>query len=364
MNRNRNRSMKIIDVDVHNELRGSEDLLPYLPEPWRTRVATNGIGLIHHGYWSPVGVMRKDCLPPGGGLAASDPDYLVKDLVEPNHMEYVILTGNLTNIASMNEPDYAAAICSAYNDYLIAEWLPRHPSFRGAMLVTAQDPHLAAREIDRLAGHPGIVEVIMGSAQRSPLGQRMFHPIYEAAQRAGLPIAIHPGAEGSGGSPPPTPAGYPTSYLEWHTCLPLNYMAHLVSLVCEGVFEKFPSLRFVMLEGGIAWLPHLMWRLDKNYKGLRSSVPWLKRMPSQYIREHCFFSTQPIEEPDNPKDLLMLFDMIDAENMLMFSSDYPHWDNDMPAEIVRGMRPDMRAKLFHDNAAKLYNLHSPAKEAR
>jgi predicted TIM-barrel fold metal-dependent hydrolase len=67
-----------------------------------------------------------------------------------------------------------------------------------------------------------------------------------------------------------------------------------------------------------------MWRLDKNYKGLRSSVPWLKRLPSEYIRSNCMFSTQPIEEPADPKDLLSIFDMVDAENILMFSSDYPH----------------------------------------
>jgi predicted TIM-barrel fold metal-dependent hydrolase len=52
--------------------------------------------------------------------------------------------------------------------------------------------------------------------------------------------------------------------MEWHNILPINYMATVNSLVCEGVFEKFPTLKFVAVEGGVAWLPHLMWRMDKN----------------------------------------------------------------------------------------------------
>lgn len=349
-------STKVIDVDIHNELHSPMQLVPYLSEPWKSRVASTGIGMPGSGYWSPVGVMRTDCLPPTGGPAASDPDFLVKDLVEPYNIEYAILTGHQMGISTMHDPDYAAAIASAYNDFLVEHWLPRHPSLYGSILISTIDPLLAAKEIERMAGHPKMVAIIMCSAQRAPLGQRQFHPIYEAAERHGLPVAIHPGNEGAGGMPPPTPSGYPTRYIEWHTCLSQNYMTHTVSLVCEGVFEKFPGLRFSMLEGGVAWIPHLMWRLDKNYKALRAQVPWLKRMPSEYIRDHCMFSTQPIEEPENPKDLLAIFDLIDAENFLMFSSDYPHWDNDAPTEILKRLRPEARRKIFYENAKRWYRL--------
>lgn len=347
---------QIIDVDVHQAYKSHRELLPYLSEPWKTLVKNQGIAMPFHGYWSPIGVSRQDCLPPTGGPAGSDPDFLVQDLIEPYHIKYAILTGGLSNLAMMPDPDYAAALCSAYNDHLIHEWLPRNPAFLGAIMIAPQDPALAVREIDRLAGHPQLVEVVMGSAQRTPLGQRVFHPIYEAAQRHGLPVAIHPGGEGGGISGPPTSAGYPTRYLEWHTCLSQNYMAHLISLVCEGVFEKFPNLKFVLLEGGIAWLPHVMWRLDKNFKGLRSSVPWLKRLPSAYIRDHCYFSTQPIEEPGEARHLTMLFDMIDAENLLLFASDYPHWDNDAPSHILRQLSPEAKSKVFFENARNLFRL--------
>jgi predicted TIM-barrel fold metal-dependent hydrolase len=199
----------------------------------------------------------------------------------------------------------------------------------------------------------------MTSASRMLYGQRFYHPIYEAAERNGLPVAIHPGGEGRGIAPPVTNAGYPTRYFEWHNILPISYLAHINSIVCEGVFEKFPSLKFVAIEGGIAWLPHLMWRMDKNYKALRDSVPWLQKPPSQYIKEHVFLTTQPIEEPENPRDLEHIFNMIDAGRTVMFSSDYPHWDFDNPL-MALPLPKAMKKNIMGLTAARLYGLPVPA----
>ncbi|MFD0712251.1 amidohydrolase family protein [Paenibacillus sp. GCM10027626] len=348
--------MKIIDCDVHNALKSHLDLLPYLPEHWKKRVIDEGLGLMYSGYYSPVGVGRADAVPANGGPVGSDPDFIISQLIEPYHVEYAILTGNLFSVSVGHDPDYAAALSSAYNDFMIDHWLSKDPRFKGSLLVSFLDPQLAASEIDRLGSHPGIVQVVLSSATRMPLGQRFYHPIYEAAERNGLPIAIHPGAEGAGQSNPPTAAGYPSWYIEWHTNLSQNFMAQLTSIVCEGVFEKFPKLKFVFIEGGIAWLPHLMWRLDKNFTALRSQVPWLKKLPSTYIREHCLFTTQPIEEPKKHSHLKQIFDMIDAEHVLMYSSDYPHWDFDAPDQILRWLTPEARERIFYSNAKQLYGL--------
>jgi predicted TIM-barrel fold metal-dependent hydrolase len=345
----------IIDCDVHNQIRGPQSLLPYFKEPWRSRVEQFGFQM-GNTYQSPIGFLRKDDIPPGGGVPGSDPDYLVKQLLDKYNMEYGILTSELVHISALPDPDYAAAFASAYNDYLIDYWLPKSPRFKGAMLIATQDPIQAAWEIDRIGSHPDIVEVRIAGASRMPFGQRFYHPIYEAAQRNGLPIGIHPGSEGSGISVPPTAAGYPTNYFQWHTCLSQTLMAHCVSLICDGVFAKFPALKIAFIEGGIGWLPHLMWRMDKNYKALRATAPWLTKMPSQYIRDHCMLATQPVEEPDNPKHLDYLFEMIDAENMLMFASDYPHWDNDSPTAIYRRLSPEAKHKIFYANAKAFYHL--------
>ena len=133
-------------------------------------------------------------------------------------------------------------------------------------------------------------------------------------------------------------------------------MGHLNSMVCEGVFEKFPKLRLVLIEGGIAWLPHLMWRMDKNFKALRSSVPWLQRLPSEYIREHVRLTTQPIEEPSDPSRILQILDWIHAEETVMFSSDYPHWDFDNPMMSLPPMPKTLKARVMAGTATELYRL--------
>lgn len=351
---------KLIDTDVHNAIAHKRDLLPYLPKVWHDQWLGQGIG-VPSPFWSPVGVMRKDAVPERGGEPGSDPHYLVKDHLDKYGIDYAILTGSgVLGISLHIDPDYANAVVSAYNDWLVETWLKADPRYKGSILINNSDPQAAVREIERMAVHPDMVQVIMCSGSTRPYGQRFFHPIYEAAERHGLPVAVHPGTEGRGVAGPPTPSGYPTRYLEWHNILPANYMTHVNSLVCEGVFEKFPKLSFVAIEGGIAWLPHLMWRMDKNYKALRDQVPWLKRLPSEYIKQHVYLTTQPIEEPEEPEHIVQLFRMCGAENRVMFSSDYPHWDFDNPKMVLQPFPKEMRRKIMVDNAAELYGLHETA----
>ncbi|HIE94614.1 MAG TPA: amidohydrolase, partial [Acidobacteria bacterium] len=154
----------------------------------------------------------------------------------------------------------------------------------------------------------------------------------------------------------PTAAGYPTSYIEWHTGLVGSYIAHLVSLVTEGVFAKFPSLKFVLIEGGVSWLPGLLWRLDKNWKALRQTVPWLDRLPSEVVAEHIYLTTQPIEEPENREHLRQILGMFPAASMLMFSTDFPHWDGDTPEFVARWLPRDLLTSVMSETARELYAL--------
>ncbi|MDF2724163.1 MAG: amidohydrolase [Paenibacillus sp.] len=352
----------IVDTDVHNGMKGKRELLPYLPRVWHDEWMEMGIGAARV-FYSAVGGSMKDIPTVNGIGPVNDPDKMIEYLLDPYHIDYAILNSGI-EISLYPDPDFANYIASAWNDWMVEKWLNVSPRFRGSILINNADPAAAAREIDRMASDKRMVQVIMTSASSKLYGQRFFHPIYEAAERNGLPVAIHPGGEGRGTSPAPTSFGYPTRYLEWHNILPIGYMAHINSLVCEGVFEKFPTLNFVAIEGGVAWLPHLMWRMDKNYKALRSTVPWLRRKPSEYIRDHVYLTTQPIEEPDDPKELVQIFQMIGADKRVMFSTDFPHWDFDSPEMALPPMPKEMKQRIMGENAMELYRIAEGAAAGR
>src|SRR5205814_8833985 len=127
-------------------------------------------------------------------------------------------------------------------------------------------------EDDRLGPHPGCVQLMLGIRTGEPLGLRKYWPMYEAAVAHDLPIGIHFGSEGG---TPITGAGWPSMYLEDHAGMSMAFQAQVISLICEGVFEEFPSLKIVLIEGGFAWAPPLAWRLDAAWSKLRDEVPRL-----------------------------------------------------------------------------------------
>lgn len=347
-------SLSIVDCDVHPYLRDEDDLIPYLPKNFQSQ------GVFYpKGYWSsPIGVPREDAHPDDGGPPGSDPAKVADQLLDPFDIDYAILTGGGPSLAASTLPNtyYAGALTSAYNDWLIDNWLSADDRFLGSLSVATQNPEHSAEEIYRLADHPQMVQVIAGSATRIPLGQRNYWPIYEAAEEEGLPFAIHVGPEGRAITNPPSGAGYPNSYFERHTVLPANFMGQLVSMVLEGVFVEFPDLNFVMIEGGFGWVPHVLWRMDKNWKGLKEQAPWLERPPSEYVRRHVRFTTQPIEEPEKTEHLLQIFEMMHAEETVMFASDYPHWDGDSPAHGLPPLPEGLSNAIYHENAQEFYGL--------
>ena len=132
--------------------------------------------------------------------------------------------------------------------------------------------------------------------------------------------------------------------------------AQVASLILEGVFERYPDLKIVMIEAGFGWMPSLGWRLDKNWKQLKAEVPHLKKAPSEYLRQHFWVSTQPMEEAEEPEHLIDTMNWVGWDR-IMFASDYPHWDFDDPLlALPPNLDDDRRAKIFSENARALYRL--------
>jgi uncharacterized protein len=353
----------LVDADVHFSI-DPRRILDFLPEPWKRRYASGNRGPGYPGYWNPNGVDRADAVTAEGVRIESTPQTLASHFFDPHGIDFGILNKESSlGIGLSPEPDFAAAVAAALNDAIAADWLPADPRFRASLIVSPADPALAAREIHRLGGHPGFVQVLLPSGANPPLGHRSYHPIYAAAVAHDLPVAVHPGTEGVGVSGPPGAAGWAGSYLEWHTGLLCSAIGHLLSVVCEGVFVRFPDLRFVLIEGGMAWLPPVLWRFDKNWKALRQTTPWLTRPPSDYVRDHVLLTTQPIEEPPRPGDLTAILGMFDVGRMVMFASDFPHWDNDTPDFAARAFPREVRARVLGETARELYKLPAPTRPA-
>lgn len=343
---------RIVDCDIHSELLGDVKIEEYLPEHFRNLY---GVSVPGSAWSNPTGFVRDDARPAAGETAY---EALCDRHFDPFDLAYGILNRGPIPLGVSPHADYAAALATAHNDELLDRWLDRDDRFLASMLVAPQAPEKAAAEIRRIGNHPRIVQVLMSSVNglALPYGRKQFWPIYEAATELDLPVAIHPGSEGRGPSHPPSGAGYPSRYIEWHTVLPATYIGHVTSLITEGVFVEHPSLRFVCIEGGIGWVPHLMWRLDKNWRGLRVETPWLEKPPSEYLRNHVRFTTQPIEEPTDPAHLRQIMEMMHAKETLMFSSDFPHWDTDSPDYGLPPLEDELQAAILHETARALYDL--------
>jgi predicted TIM-barrel fold metal-dependent hydrolase len=208
-------------------------------------------------------------------------------------------------------------------------------------------------EIEARASNPDFVQILVLPRTDEPLGRRRYWPIFEAAERNNLPIAVHVG--GTNGHPS-TGSGWPSYYMEEHHAVAESMQAVVVSLIFEGVFERFPRLRVVIMEGGLGWIPSLCARMDRNWERMRSEVPHLRRRPSEYLHESIWFTTQPMEEPEQPGHLLDLMDRIGWDRLL-FSTDYPHWDFDDPRYAFRApLTPMQRRQVLFGNAQRFYGF--------
>ena len=202
------------------------------------------------------------------------------------------------------------------------EWLDPEPRLRSGLVVAYEDGDYAAAEIDRLGDHPGFVQVMLGIRTSEPLGRRKYWRMYAAAVEHDLPIGIHFGSQGGS---PTTGTGWPSYYLEDHAGMSTAFQAQVTSLICEGVFEQFPKLKIVLIEGGFAWVPPLAWRLDAAWCKLRDEVPHLRRLLSEY-----FCRALLADDAANggagagpASSVEMLEQAPWLKQRLMFSTDYP-----------------------------------------
>ncbi|MCY4144738.1 MAG: amidohydrolase family protein [Gammaproteobacteria bacterium] len=347
----------IVDTDVHHGSESWSDLYPYLSQVYAERLRDHGGSGPSSQYWHNGGDRgrRADFLDRDDPLESTR-----RQLLDDCEIDIAILTGSTANGACrMPDVDLGSAICCAFNDYTLEHWVASDARFRVAMAVNTQDPFGMAKEIDRIGSHPAVIAIIMPGGATKPYGNRVYDPIYEACERNRLAVMIHFSGEGVGINGPPTAAGWPTHYVEGRMMRAPIYMAHMASFIFEGTFEKFPGLRIVNVEAGFAWMPWYLWRMDSDWKALRYQVPWVKKPPSEYVKEHVRVNTQPIDEPENERDLEQIIEWMHGDQTLLFGSDYPHFDFDDPRKTLTRLPDKLRRRIFGESAIETFPKLQP-----
>lgn len=353
----------IADCDIHPRPMGagiggvSKALYPYLSKRWQQHVETFGVSYRQpweKGSAYPKGqpqACRIDAWPPSG-MPGSDLSFMQQQHLDPNNVVFGVLNP-LTSGQGAQNPDLSAAITHATNEWQLAEWTSRDARLRASIVIPYEDAVASVREIERRAGDPSFAHVLFLSRTAEPLGQRRYWPIFEAAAAANLPIGVH--AFGYGGWPV-TGAGWASYYLEEMVGHAQAQQALLISLIFEGVFERLPSLKVVMIEAGLAWGAALAWRMDKHWTKLRAETPHLKMLPSEYLRRNVWFTTQPVEEPEPREHLADAIEWLGWDRVL-FATDYPHWDYDDPGRALPlRMTERQKSGVFLDNAKAVYGI--------
>jgi uncharacterized protein len=341
-----------IDCDVHPAVRHVAALLPYLDDFWREhlverRIDQSPFTLSSYAPNLPQSARpdwRPDTGPPGASL-----DGLRAHALDPFKTRFAI-ANVLHGAVALFHADMAAALCKAINTWLARQWLDREPRLRGSILVPPQDPDLAAAEIERCAPDTRFVQVLLLVMGDRPLGHRSYWPIYRAAERHGLPIGVH---AGSAFRHAPTGSGWPSYHLEDSILQATGFEDTLVSFLAEGVFQKFPDLKVVFMESGLTWLPALLWRTNRSWRGVRTEVPWIDRAPADIMRERVRFTLQPIDAP-NGEVLNRIMDHARSDELILFSTDYPHWRFDGDDALPDGLSADTVRKILIDNPLATY----------
>lgn len=345
----------VIDSDIHNEVSSVDQLMPYLADYWQDYIRGSAFRSPHANDY-PRGApssARPGSIPAEGGQAGSTLRLVREQALAPWNTEIGILNCSY-RVQSIKQEDLAADLATAANRWQIDNWLEPEPRLRGSLVVPSQTPVRAAEEIHRFGNHPQFVQIVLPVRSYIPYGNRYYDPLYAAAVEQDLVVGINFG--GASGHPP-TPVGWPSTYLEEHAGMAQVFQSQVISIIAEGVFDRFPDLRIALIEGGFAWMPSLMWRLDKEWKGLRSNTPWVRRAPSDYIRDHMRLTVQPVGAPTDPRYILQTIDQLESDTILMFATDYPHWhydDNDQAWPVT--LPEPLNSNIWSENARSFYRL--------
>ena len=251
------------------------------------------------------------------------------------------------------EPEWAVGLAKAYNSWFYDRYFKINSRLHGMALLPLQSPAEAVEELRRAVTKLGMVGGILpGAGLKRPLGDQFYFPIYQAAQELEVPLAVHAGAaQGMG-------LDIFERSMEARTLShSFGQIIQLTSLMFSGVFDLFPRLRMAFLEGGVAWVPFLLERMQRAYKLWRVQAPELKREPREHLTSGRIFFHAELEDP-----FLSSLASTLGDQCLMYASDFPH---EPAKEVLHDLREfqertdlaeELKRRYLGENARRLYKL--------
>jgi hypothetical protein len=364
----------VIDADGHvNE--GDVDLKPYLAEKWRSQAPVRLRDNKGHPRMLLEGRIWPAAEGPGPGVTGpmtdkarktrpgmTDPRERLKDM-DLEGIDVAVLFGTqvaLTVNGLMNG-ELAAALCRAVNEWLLEYCAADPQRLRAVGLIPCQQPEAAVKELEFLAGKGAVSAMLPTNVYGRNMGDAMFFPIYDAAEKIGMTLSVHPqtGHDGVPGVSGVMGAGsrrfFKYAYVHM-TAFPFELMIAMMHMIGEGVFDRFPKLRVAYMEGGAGWLPYWMERFDEHIEKLAPQMPDLKRRPSEIIRGEQIVLSCESEE----SGLDRVLDAAGAATVL-YASDYCHWDCHFPYSVkdifdARDLNHEQRESILSRNAIDFFGL--------
>lgn len=298
----------------------------------------------------PHGAVLREKVPPGDDHRDVE---LVRRAMDAMGIDVqIVFPQTMLDIGMHPVPEIATELTFAYNRWYVKTILEKDPAIKTMLGLPFENPDACLAMIDEFADHPDVIGFLVTSQRRVSVHANRYMRIYAELERRGLPLGFHAG---------PTWGDTMTSsmnrFLSVHSVSFVTCnMTHMTNWIVNGIPERFPDLKTIWIESGLAWLPFLMQRLDHEYLMRQSDAPLLTKMPSDYMRD-MYYTSQPMEWTDDAL-LESTFRAIDAENTLMYSSDWPHWDFDVPGRImgIPFLSEQGKRNVLGETARKVFNL--------
>lgn len=359
----------IVDADAHHyETEAWSDIVKYIEDPTLRYRAQQGAPQAGGSSGDPNTLLIGSALDQANSgrvtryagrrldrPSGSEPRdvQLIRDEMNSIGLDYqVVFPTPMLELGMHPDSRMESALSWAYTRWMTEEILPHEPRMRTMIFLPFNDPDASLRAIREFGGRPGVSGFMVTAARFRPVHDNVYAKVYRAIEESGLPLGFHaaifnrmPLLEGM------------NRFLSMHAIgFVIHNLVHLTNLVINGIPERFPKLKFIFIESGLAWIPFIMQRLDNEYRMRSAEAPLLKKLPSEYIREF-YFSTQPMETT-NMDALKVTFEMINAESQLLFASDFPHWDFDLPSTVydLPFLSEHGKRRILGLNAAELFGL--------